>query len=104
MMEDFSQTFKQADRYVIVFNKEFEKIFDKKFIEEGKVKVLPQGIIYGKPKNIDEKTLDKILNAKDESLNIGTQYFFQISNKRLCRKPYGIHCDWHRPKGYYQPV
>jgi len=36
MMEDFTQTFKQADRYVIVFNKEFEKIFDKNFIEEGK--------------------------------------------------------------------
>jgi methyl-accepting chemotaxis protein len=89
MMEDFSQTFKQADRYVIVFNKEFEKIFDKKFIEEGKVKVLPQGILYGKPKNIDEKTMDKILNAKDEKLNIGTQYFFKYQLKDYAGNPMG---------------
>jgi methyl-accepting chemotaxis protein len=81
MMEEFAQIFKQADRYVIVVNKEFEKIFSKKLIEEGKVKVLPQGILYGKPKNIDEKTLDKILNAKDESLNMGTQYFFKFQLK-----------------------
>ncbi|MFZ8830966.1 MAG: methyl-accepting chemotaxis protein [Thermodesulfobacteriaceae bacterium] len=89
MMEDFSQAFKQADRYVIVFNKELEKILDKKFIEEGKVKVLPQGIIYGRPKNIDEKTLDKILNAKDESLNIGTQYFFKYQLKDYAGNPMG---------------
>jgi methyl-accepting chemotaxis protein len=89
MMEEFSQIFKQADRYVIVVNKEFEKIFDKKFIEEGKVKVLPQGVLFGKPKNLDEKTLDKILNAKDESLNIGTQYFFKFQIKDFAGNPMG---------------
>jgi methyl-accepting chemotaxis protein len=89
MMEEFSQIFKQADRYVIVVNKEFEKIFDKKFIEEGKVKVLPQGVLFGKPKNLDEKTLDKILNAKDESLNIGTQYFFKFQLKDYAGNPMG---------------
>jgi methyl-accepting chemotaxis protein len=89
MMEEFSLTFKQVDRYVIVLNKDFEKTFSKKFIEEGKVKVLPQGIIYGKPKNIDEKTLDKILNAKDESLNIGTQYFFKFQLKDFAGNPMG---------------
>ncbi len=89
MMEDFAQTFKQADRYVIVFNKEFEKIFDKKFIEEGKVKVLPQGIIYGKPKNIDDKTLDKVLNTKDEKFAIGSQYFFKYQLKDYVGNPMG---------------
>jgi len=89
MMEEFSQTFKQVDRYVIVLNKEFEKIFSKKIIEEGKVKVLPQVIIYGKPKNIDEKTMDKILNAKDESLNIGTQHFFKFQLKDFAGNPMG---------------
>jgi methyl-accepting chemotaxis protein len=89
MVEDFTQTFKQADRYVLVFNKEVMKVFGKDFIEEGKVKVLPQGIIYGKPKNIDEKTLDKILNAKDESLNIGTQYFFKFQIKDFAGNPMG---------------
>jgi len=89
MMEEFSQIFKQADRYVIVLNKEFEKIFDKKFIEEGRVKVLPQGVLFGKPKNLDEKTLDKILNAKDESLNIGTQYFFKFQLKDYAGNPMG---------------
>jgi len=89
IIEDFANDVKGADHYVIVLDKEVEKVLNKKLIEEGKVKVYPEGIVYGKPKDIEDEDLPEILKAKEEIFTVHEHYFIKLQIKDYSGKPIG---------------